>query len=213
MLFGLLTCAGYYISLLLFSDATWFRLGAFLEFQAPRLVLFAGYFALGLYAQSHRWFADGKPLGSLAVWGAISIALSAAYLVVLQPVVADLAGTSRLSAGPLLAFAFVRSFLALSLLIVLVSAGARYWNRSGGLERQLGETSYNIYLTHVWFVVVAQELLTEWTGGLALAKIAIVLVVSLLLSFAVSKWVIGRYPRAFAAVLLALFVFCMAVRP
>lgn len=126
---------------------------------------------------------------------------------------ADLAGTSRLSAGLLLAFAFVRSFLTVSLLIVLVSAGARYWNRSSGFDRQLSETSYNIYLIHIWFVVAIQEALMAWTGGPALAKLAIVLVVGLALSFVMSKWVIGRYPRVFAAALLALFVFCLAVRP
>ncbi len=213
LLFGLLTCAAYFVILLLLPDATWFKLGVFLEFQAPRLVLFAGYFALGLYAQSRGWFTDGKPLGSLAVWGAISVALSAAYLVVFQPLVADLGGTSHLSVGLVLAFAFVRSFLTLSLLIVLVSAGARYWNRSGDLERQIAETSYNIYLTHIWFVVAIQENLMPWTGGLALAKIAIVLVAGLVLSFAVSKWVIGRHPRVFTAALMALFVFCLAVRP
>jgi peptidoglycan/LPS O-acetylase OafA/YrhL len=213
LLFGLLTCAAYFGSLLLMPDATWFMLGILLEFQATRLALFAGYFALGLYAQSRGWFTDGKPLGSLAVWGVISVALSAAYLVVLQPLVADLGGTSHLSAGQILAFAFIRSFLILSLLIVLVSAGARYWNRSRGLERQLGETSYNIYLTHIWFVVAAQMALMEWTGGLVLAKIAIVLVTSLVLSFALSKWVIGRHPRVFTAVLMALFVFCLAARP
>jgi glucan biosynthesis protein C len=213
LLFGLLTCAAYFVSLLLMPEATWFRLGVFLEFQVPRLALFAGYFALGLYAQSRGWFTDGKPLGSLAVWGAISVVLSAVYLVVFQPVVADLGGTSSLSVGLAMAFAFVRSFLILSLLIVLVSVGARYWNRSRGLERQLGETSYNIYLTHIWFVVVAQEALMEWTGGLALAKIAIVLVMSLVLSFALSKWVIGRHARVFTAALMALFVFCLAARP
>ena len=213
LLFGLLTSAAYFVSLLLMPDATWFKLGVFLEFQAPRLALFVGYFAFGLYTRSRGWFADGKPLGSLAVWGAISVALSAAYLVILQPLVADLGGTSRLSVGLVMAFAFVRSFLTLSLLIVLVSAGARYWNRSRGLERQLAETSYNIYLTHIWFVVVIQEHLMAWTGGFALAKIVIVLVASLVLSFAMSKWVIGRHPRVFTAALLALFVFCLAVRP
>jgi len=128
-------------------------------------VLFVGYFSLGPYAQSRGWFADSKPLGSLAVWGAISAALAMAYLVAFQPMVADLGGTSRLPVGLVLAFAFVRSFLTVSLLIVLVSAGARYWNRSSGLDRQLSETSYNIYLTHIWFVVAIQDALMAWMGG------------------------------------------------
>jgi hypothetical protein len=33
------------------------------------------------------------------------------------------------------------------------------------------------------------------------------------LSFVLSRWVIGRWPRAVVAVLLALFIFCLVVRP
>jgi hypothetical protein len=44
-------------------------------------------------------------------------------------------------------------------------------------------------------------------------KCAIVLVAAFALSFALSRWVIGRWPRAVVMVLLALFVFCLVVRP
>ena len=97
--------------------------------------------------------------------------------------------------------------------MLLVSVGARYWNRSNSFDQQLGQTSCNIYLTHYWAAILAQGALFDWTGGPALAKIAIVLVVALAMSFAISRWVIGRFPRAFALALLALFVFCLAVRP
>jgi len=213
VLFGMLTSIGYLVSLLLFPDTSWFTLGMFLQFEPTRLVLLVGYFALGVYAQSHGWFVDGKPLGSLALWETLSVALVAAYLVACQPLYADPAGTPYLPVGLLLAFAFIRSFLLLSLLIVLVSAGFRYWNRSTGFDRQLAATSYNIYLTHIWFVIILQETLMEWTGGPVLAKFAIVLLAGLALSFAISRWVIGRFPRAFALALLGLFIFCLAVRP
>jgi len=213
MLFGVLTSVGYFVSLLLCPDATWFRLGLLLEFQAPRLVLFAGYLAFGVYAQSHKWFTDGKPLGSIALWGTASVALTAAYLAFVQPLVANPAGTLGLPVGLLLAFAFVRSFMLLSLLVVFVSFGVRYWNRSNGLDRQLAATSYNIYLTHVWFVVILQEALTTWAGGPTLAKFAIVLLAALALSYAISRWVIGRFPRAFVMIILALFAFCLVFRP
>ncbi len=213
LLFGVMTSAGYFASLLLFPDTSWFTLGAFLQFQPARLVLFAGYFALGVYAQSHGWFADGKPLGSLALWGAISVALAVAHLVIGRPLFADPAATPHLPVMLLLGTAFIRSFLVLAVLVVLASAGIRYWNRSRGFDRQLSQTSYDIYLTHFWFVVVAQGGLMDWTGGPAPLKFAIATLTALPLSFAFSRWVIGRHSRALAAGLLALLVFCLAIRP
>jgi glucan biosynthesis protein C len=212
LLFGVLTSAGYFVSLLLSPDTSWLTLSIFLQFQPTRLGLFASYFALGVYVQSRGWFARAKPWGRLAMWGAISAGLAVAYLVVGQPLYTTLAGASGLPVGLLLTFAFIRSFLVLSLLVVLVSVGVRYWNRSSGFDRQLSEASYNIYLTHVWFVVIFQEILLGWSGSV-LAKFMIVLSVTLALSFVISRWVIGRYPRASAAVIVGLFVFCLAVRP
>ena len=213
VIFGLLTSVGYFIFLLLFPDSSWFTLQMFLEFQVTRLVPYAAYFAFGAYAQSRGWFTDGKTLDSLVLWGPISAVLAGAYLVVGQPVFANTAGTANLPVGLLLVFAFLRSFLVLSLLVVLVSVGARYWNTASSLDRQLSATSYNIYLTHYWFAVAIQAALLTWVGGPVLTKVAIVSAGALALSFAISRWVLARHSRAFAWVILALFVFCLAIRP
>jgi glucan biosynthesis protein C len=211
--FGLLMSAAYFVLLLLVPDSSWFTLYMFLEFQVTRLVPYAGAFAFGIYAQSHGWFTDGKPLGSLAIWGTVSIVLAVAYLAFGQPVFADTAGTANLSAGYLLAFAFLRSFLLLSLLVVFVSFGLRYWNRANKLDQQLAATSYNIYLVHFFIVVALQMALLEWVGGLVPIKIAIVFLAALVLSFGISRWILARHARAFALVILGLFVFCLFVRP
>ncbi len=212
ILFGVLTSAGYFASLLLFPDMSWFTLSIFLQFEPTRLVLFVGYFAFGVYAKSRGWFADGKPLGSVPVWVTISAVLVIAYLLTGQPLYANPAGTPTLPFGLLLAFAFIRSFMALSLLVTLVSVGARYWNHSTGFDRQLSKTSYDIYLTHVWFVVIFQDTLLTWTGGPVLAKCVVVFLAALALSFAISRWVIMRYHRGFEVALLLLFVLCLAIR-
>ena len=129
------------------------------------------------------------------------------------PVFTDLAGTANLSVGYLLVFALLRSFLFLSVLAVPVSFGARHWNHSSGLDRQLSATSYDIYLTHFWFVVAIQTALLEWVGGPVPAKVAIVFMAGLGLSYAISRWVLASHSRAFVVILLALFIFCLAVRP
>jgi glucans biosynthesis protein C len=213
VIFGLLTSFGYFILLLLFPDSSWFTLQMFLELQVTRLVPYAAYFAFGVYAQSRGWFTDGKSLGSLVLWGPVSAVLAVAYLVVGQPVFANTAGIANLSVGLLLVFAFLRSFLLLSLLVVLTSVGARYWNQASGLDRQLSATSYNIYLTHYWFAVAIQAALLTWVGGPVLTKVAIVSAGALALSFAISRWVLACHSRAFALAILTLFVLCLAIRP
>jgi glucan biosynthesis protein C len=211
-LFGLLAFATYFIALLLFPDTSWFTLGLVLQFEPTRLALLAAYFALGVYAQSHQWFAQENRLGSPILWGALSAALAVVYLVVGQRVFADPAGTTRLPVVFLLAFALIRSSLLLALLLAFVSFGIRYWNRSGVVDRQLAATSYNIYITHIWFVVLIQMALLGWMVS-PVYKCAIVLLAASALSFALSRWVIGRWPRAVVIVLLALFVFCLVFRP
>jgi glucans biosynthesis protein C len=213
LIFGLLTSIGYSIALLLFPDSSWFTLQMFLEFQVTRLVPYAACFAFGLYARSRGWFADGKPLGSLALWGTISAMLAVAYLMEGQPLFSDTAGRANLSIGLLLIFAFLRSFLLLSLLVILMSVGARYWKHVTGLDRQLSATSYDIYLIHYWVVVAIQAALLIWVGGPVLIKVAMVSAGALALSFAISRWVLARHSCAFALIILSLFVFCLAVRP
>jgi glucan biosynthesis protein C len=211
--FGLLTSAGYFILLLLFPDSSWFTLHMFLELQVTRLIPYVGCFALGTYAQSRGWFTDGKPLASLALWGAVSAGLAVAYLVVGQPVFADTLGTSNLSVGFLLVFAFIRSFLVVSLIVVMVSFGVRYWSHASRLDRNLAAASYDIYLVHYFIVVALQMALLKWIGGPVPAKVAIIFLGALALSVAISRWVLERHSRAFVVAVLALFLFCLAVRP
>jgi glucan biosynthesis protein C len=213
MLFGVLTSVMYFLSLLFMPDLSWFTLSAFLQFEPTHLVLSVSYFALGVYAKSRGWFNEQKPLGSPAGWGAISAVLAIVFLVTVQPLYANPSVTPNLSVQLLAALAFIRSFLLLSTLVMLVSFGVRYWNRSANFDRQLSKTSYGIYLAHVWFVVIIQtSLVSIWAGGSPLAKFIIVFPVSLALSFAINRW-LGRYKRPLAIALLILFVICLVIRP
>ena len=112
-----------------------------------------------------------------------------------------------------LAFAFLRSFPLSSLLVLFVSSGLCYWNHSNKLGQQLAATSYNIYLVRLFIVVALQMAFLGRVGGPVLIKIAIVFLVSLALSFGISRWILARHARAFTLVILGLFVFCLFVRP
>jgi hypothetical protein len=211
-LFAVLTFVGYFTSLLILPDTSWLTLGMFLEFQPTRLVLLVCYFALGVYAQSRQWLAGARSLGNPALWGGISVALAIAYLMVSQPLFLDLAAVPGPSIGLLLPFALIRSVLVLSILFFLLTVGFRYWNRANRFDRELSATSYDIYLSHVWFVAIIQAALLQWSG-LSAIKALIVFLVVLGVSFAISRWAIGRHGRATAAVIVALFVFCLMFRP
>jgi glucans biosynthesis protein C len=212
-IFGLLISTGQFLFLLLFPDSSWFTLHAFLEFQVTRLVPFAGSFAFGVYAQRCRWFSDNKSLGSLALWAVICGLLTVIYLLIGRPVFTDTIGKANFSVGFLLGFAFLRSFLLLSFLVMFVSFGVLHWNRSSAISRRLSATSYDIYLTHYWFIVGIQAALLNWSGGPVLFKVTLVFVIGLGLSYAISWWVLARHSRAFVVFFLALFVFCLAFRP
>ena len=199
--------------MLFFPDYSWFTLHALLEFQVTRLIPYGASFAFGVYAQRCGWFSDGKPLGSLYLWGMICVLLATGYLIIGRPLFTDTAGKAHFSILFLLGFAFLRSFLLLSFLVVFLSFGVRYWNRSTTLDRQLAATSYNIYLTHYWFIVGIQAALLQWAGGPVLIKGVIVFSLGLGLSYALSRWVLARHSFAFVMFFLALFVFCLAVRP
>jgi hypothetical protein len=62
-------------------------------------------------------------------------------------------------------------------------------------------------------VVALQAALFKWSGGPVPVKIAIVFLAALVSSFAISRWVLARHSRAFGVAILALFVFCLVVRP
>jgi len=211
-LFGVSTFVAYFISLLLVPDTSWLTLGMFLEFQPTRLVLLICYFAMGVYAQSRQWVACVKSLGSPLIWGVVTVVLAIAYLVIGQSLFVDLAGVPDLPIGLLLPFALVRSALVLSVLILLLSVGFRYWNHSNRFDRELSATSYDIYLSHVWFVVLIQGALLEWSGS-SIVKALIVFLLVLGLSFAISRWAIERHGRVTAAIIIGLFVFCLIFRP
>lgn len=211
--FGILTSVAYFLLLMVIPDSSWFTLSVFLEFQVTRLVPYAGCFALGVYTQSRDWFAGGKPLGSLVLWGVASALLGAAYIAFGQPMFADTAGTVRQTIPYLLVFAVLRSFLLLTLLVTLVWFGVRFWNSARALDRRLAAASYNIYLVHFFIVVMLQAALLNWIGGPVAAKIAIVCMVTLGLSYAISRWVLEHHSRAFALAVLGLFVLCLLIRP
>jgi hypothetical protein len=131
----------------------WFTLGNFINFQPSKIFLYAGFFILGVYGQSKKWWNDGKPV---ARWR---------WTTVIFFIITPLIGRSYMRASEpiwwlqiLMAFAFC--FLSLSFLIGFTNIGLKRWNnKESFINKHISEHSYNIYLLHYVPVMLFQLLL------------------------------------------------------
>jgi glucan biosynthesis protein C len=191
LIFGLITTAGYYVSLLLVPDTSWLTVNLFLQFQPAKIFLYIAYFSLGIYGSSRNWFNNGSALGRLSIWAPAMVALSAVFLIVGQDVFLN-PSTNSLSPGNLLLFAFVRSFFLLSVLVTFSSSAVKYFNRPSRVIHTLSDNSYYIYLIHAVVVSIFQDILMVWPQGPAVVKMIAVFALTLATSYALSRWVFKK---------------------
>ena len=208
--FALSCVVGYFVSLLLVPDTSWLTINLFLEFQPSKLFIFAACFGLGVYGYSQKWFADGKQLGRLSLWIPATVLLSAAFIVVGQDVFQNPLTSTALSPAYLMLYAAIRSFLLLSIVMTICSLGVRYFNRPNHTISSIANNSYNIYLLHLFFVSTFQDILMIWPGPIEI-KIAMVFGISLLISFAVSRWIFKKTGRWKGLIVLAIISFVLPV--
>ena len=208
--FGLACAVGYFVSLLLVPDSSWLTINMILQFQPSKLFIFAACFGLGVYGYSHKWFANGKQIGRLSLWVSATILLSAIFMVIGQDVFQNPLTTTALTPAYLMLYAVVRSFLLLSIVMTVCSLGVRYFNRPSYAISRIANNSYNIYLLHIFFVSTFQDILMIWQGPIEI-KIAMVFGISLLISYAVSRWIFKKAGRWKGLIVLAIISFVLPV--
>jgi hypothetical protein len=172
-------------------DMVWFSLGNVVQFELTKLAFYVPYFGLGVYACSRRWFEGETRLGQPWAWGAACFLMTAATMMVARSMI-------RATEPPLglqLTLALLYPLWTFSFLGVFVVSAARYWNRATLLTRKLAANSYNMYLAHYAVVMTLPLLLSAWTGGSALVKFGIVALVTILVSYAASEYIIRPRPR------------------
>jgi len=175
-----------------FLDKGWFSLGNIFQFQCGKLIIYACYFGLGIYAYSRKWFADRDDFGQPWVWGLSCFLLFGVNMFVLMKLSKAGAG----SVGFQLAFVVLYPLWTLSFLGLFMSFAVRYWNRSTAVNRNLSANSYNMYLVHYIFPMTVPLLLRTWIGGPVFIKFGIVTLVTIVLSYGVSRYIINPFPRA-----------------
>lgn len=179
-----------------------------LQFQTWRLSTYIIYFALGVYAFSRNWFAkDNNFPGHPLLWIAICIILcfGLGLIVILSNLLSNMESIqtdSRL----MITLMLLRSLLRETFLIVFASIAFRYWNRPNKINETLAANSYNVYLAHLPLVVALQLLLVNLAGTPSLIKFGIVSSLSLLVSYAISKYAIKPHPRLSIAAVVGIFL-------
>jgi hypothetical protein len=183
---------------------SWVTIDLLLQFQPTHLVFYSAYFALGFFAYSRQWFAgDGFPR-RLSIWVPISLLLAMGFLCIGEGIFSNPLTSHQLFASLLIPFSLLRSFLCLAFLVVIIAFALQYGNRFSAFNRNLAANSYNVYLVHLVLVVMFQHTVMVWPGGPPMAKAGIVFLLTLLLSYGISR-LINRFPRGFAVFLLGLF--------
>ena len=208
--FGVLCTVSYFVSLLLVPDSSWLTINLILQFQPSKLFIFAACFGLGVYGFSKKWFIDGKQIGRLTIWAPAAILLSAAFMVVGQDVFQNPLTTTALSPAYLLLYAAVRSVLLLAIIVVVCSLGARYFGRPSRTISTLADNSYYIYLLHLFFVSIFQDILMICPGPIEI-KIVMVFAISLSISYAISRWIFKKTSRWKGLIILAIISFVLPV--
>ncbi|MBU2547677.1 MAG: acyltransferase family protein [Proteobacteria bacterium] len=188
-----------------------FTLGNIIQFRPSRLPAFVICFSLGVLTFRNQWIGRGRLPGHFRTW-AVSFGILLAGLLMLMYILEYGPEDMRPAYGAL--YFLVLNFMTMAALGFSAAVGLRYWNRPSAFDRTMAANSYNIYLGHYLFVLVAQLFLL-FVPGLPLAlKFALVSAFAIGCSYAVSRYLIQPHPRAAVAaaagLLLAMVVF---VRP
>ena len=178
----------------------WISVGHIFQFQPSRIFLYLFSFFLGTFSSINPWYHDDQVIITRpTLWIICCGGLSGVYLFAIN----------TLMDGPSLAwlgiYSLARTFLCISGLMIIISFSYRYWNQSSSFGRFLAKNSFNVYLIHLIFVVILQWLLLSWSWP-GIGKWALISALSLIVSYALSHYMINRTPRLFVTCFLGIFI-------
>jgi hypothetical protein len=203
---AVLTTLGYFIVSLITPDMSWVTIDLLWQFQPASLVSYIACFGLGYFAYSRQWFMGNEFPRRLFIWVPIGVLLTAGFFIIGQDIFAHPLTSNKLAPGLLLAFSFIRTLVCLAFLVIFIAYARKYWNRPSRFNQALAANSYNIYLSHIFFVNFFQDVLMVWPGGPVMVKAGIVFLVVLPISYGISR-LIDRFPRGFVIGFIVLFIF------
>lgn len=208
---AVLTSLGYFLVILFTPDMSLITIALLWQFQPASLVSFIACFTLGVFAYSRQWFGGNEFPRRLFIWIPIGVLLTAGFFSVGQAIFAHPLTSNKLAPGLLLAFSFIRTLVCLAFLVIFIAYARRYCDSPSKLNQAIAANSYNIYLSHIFFVTFLQDVLMVWPGGPPMVKAGIIFLVVLPISYGISR-LIDRFPRGFVIGFIVLFIFAFIAR-
>jgi glucans biosynthesis protein C len=166
------------------------------------IFVYGGFFALGIYIHTRRWFIDGRVpglrtffalLGSLVLTGLVGFGIY------------KLGGETPPMYLLIPLGSFFESLLIIWFLVAFIGLTHRYMNRPSAINARLAANSYLIYLVHYPLIMVFRLMLLTWDGPVFL-KFSIVLLLAGLASYLLSQYLIRPFGRTAAIGLIGLHV-------
>lgn len=169
----------------------WFSLGNVVQFQLGKLMIYAVYFAFGIYVYFNKWFVGKTRLGRSWVWGLICLCLFGANMLIFK----ELSGTESSFIALRIAHVIFYPLWILSFLGFFLVFASKHWNKATSLNQTLAANSYNMYLVHYIFPMTLPLLLSNLSTVPTIAKFGIVAIITVLLSYLISRFVIRPFPK------------------
>jgi peptidoglycan/LPS O-acetylase OafA/YrhL len=186
VVFVALTAAGSAFVAPVFGLDDWQPFSWLLVVQPARIAFYAGYFALGVYAERRGWFGPSGFRPAIGPWGWACVLAGLGYL------------TFRLTGAPTTVPArMLASVLFSAFCLSAVMAGLAifqgYLDRGGRAWRTLAENSFGIYYVHP-LVLYPLAWLLVGVSLPSIAKVTILVVTTLVASLAISAILLRRLP-------------------
>lgn len=184
--FWAVTTLWYLLSSMIMPVDTWLNAVKLFVFQPARLLLYAAYFILGIYADRRGWFRAGGYRPPLDLWVGAALLSAVAYLAVrwfwLDGSIANLAAQAALF-----------NALCLSVLLASTAIFQRYVNQPGRIWSSLSRNAYGIYYLHPLILYPLAFAALSFSGSIFL-EVALLVVITILVAWAVSALILTRWP-------------------
>jgi peptidoglycan/LPS O-acetylase OafA/YrhL len=199
--FSLVLGAIYAVICLFISGNLWVTLGGLWQVQPAKIHIYLGLFLAGICVERKNLLPQINSITRPAVWLAAVVAVAAAYLAA----VIKTAGVPDASMTLVIASRFLRIFLVVTVSLWLLGFFRQTFNRSTAVWSELSTNSYNIYLIHMAPQVVIQMMFLAVPVPSPLKWIFVSLL-TLLVSYTASRFVVKKSPRAAVVALVVLVV-------
>jgi hypothetical protein len=164
----------------------WRHLGWLFVIQPARVVFYVGYFALGIYAERRAWFGAAGYRPDLGPWGWGCVVSGIVYLGFRFAGNPTTLGERAVAAVLFATFCLTAVVATIALFQAVADGTGRTW-------RTLASNAYGIYYVHPLILYPLAYLILD-LGAPAIVKAAILVLVTLAASLAVSALVLRRLP-------------------